>query len=43
MGSSDFVAWAAEGFLTGDPIQLAAAIAVFWVTGVWTLITGRPF
>lgn len=43
MGSSDFVAWAADGFLTGNPIQLAAGVAVFFVTGVWTLITGRPF
>lgn len=43
MGSSDFVAWAADGFLTGDPIQLAAGIAVFFVTGAWQLITGGPF
>ena len=46
MGSSElfteFVGWAAEGFLTYDPIRSAIGTVVYLVLGLWSLLTGAP-
>ncbi|EOM76896.1 hypothetical protein [Rhodococcus rhodnii] len=43
MGSADVLQWITDGYLAGDPIATGAFIAVFFVSGVWQLITGGPF
>ncbi|ANS28536.1 hypothetical protein ACVH9Z_11285 [Rhodococcus opacus] len=46
MGSSevftDLVAWGAEGFLNGNPVQSAVGTVLFLGLGLWDLVTGAP-
>ncbi|REE71402.1 hypothetical protein C8E05_0758 [Rhodococcus wratislaviensis] len=48
MGSSeiftDLVAWGAEGFLNGNPVQSAVGAVLFLGLGLglWDLVTGAP-
>ncbi|MDT2007565.1 hypothetical protein FXW78_29660 [Rhodococcus opacus] len=39
---TDLVAWGAEGFLNGNPVQSAVGAVLFLGLGLWDLVTGAP-